>query len=93
VSGAEDGVFRIWRWSKETTSLEMVGQHSVGKGRVTGACCSNADPGIVVTSDEGGERSGADESDLVAIGCKLGLVLLVSVTGWGGFNQLYEVAR
>ena len=65
----------------------------MGKGRVTGACCSNADPGIVVTSDEGGERSGADESDLVAIGCKLGLVLLVSVTGWGGFNQLYEVAR
>ena len=59
MSGAEDGVFRIWRWSKETTSLEMVGQHSVGKGRVTGACCSNADPGIVVTSDEGGgaERS------------------------------------
>ena len=34
-----------------------------------------------------------DDPDLVAIGCKLGLVLLVSVTGWGGFNQLYEVAR
>jgi hypothetical protein len=61
VSGAEDGVFRIWRWSKETTSLEMVGQHSVGKGRVTGACCSNADPGIVVTSDEGGGGSGAEQ--------------------------------
>ena len=60
MSGAEDGVFRIWRWSKETTSLEMVGQHSVGKGRVTGACCSNADPGIVVTSDEGG-GSGAEQ--------------------------------
>ena len=37
MSGAEDVVVRIWRWSKETTSLEMVGQHSVGKGRVTGA--------------------------------------------------------
>ena len=34
-----------------------------------------------------------DDTDLVAIVCKLGLVLLVSVTGWGGFNQLYEVAR
>ena len=29
MSGAEDGVVRSWRWSKETTSLEMVGQHSV----------------------------------------------------------------
>jgi hypothetical protein len=36
VSGAEDWVLRIWRWSKETTSLEMVGPHSVGKGRVPG---------------------------------------------------------
>jgi hypothetical protein len=33
VSGAEDGVERSNRWSKETTSLEMVGQHSVeGEG-------------------------------------------------------------
>ena len=89
------------------------------KRRVTGASWSKADPGIVVTSDEGGLwLSGTwsptppgtrslvysrntifslachpDDPDLVAIGCKLGLVLLVSVTGWGGFNQLYEVAR
>ena len=33
MSGAEDGVERSNRWSKETTSLEMVGQHSVeGEG-------------------------------------------------------------
>jgi hypothetical protein len=37
VSGAEDGVVRIWKWSKETTSLEMVEKHSVRKGRVIGA--------------------------------------------------------
>ena len=40
----------MWRLSMETTSLDMVGQHSVGKGRVTGASWSKADPGIVVTA-------------------------------------------
>jgi hypothetical protein len=32
VSGAEDGVVRIWKWSKETTSLEMVEKREKGEG-------------------------------------------------------------
>ena len=44
---------RVWRWNIDTTSLAMVDQHKVGKGRVTGASWSKADSGIVVTSGEG----------------------------------------
>ena len=107
VSGAEDGMVRLWKWNKDNTSLSMVGQHSVGKGRVTGASWSKADPGIVVTSDEGGTLAvwdlltnttrslvygrntifslacHPDDPDLVGFGCKLGLVMIVSVSGTG----------
>ena len=46
------GVVKVW--NMHTTSLAMVGQHSVGKGWVTGTSWCMADPGIVVTSDERG---------------------------------------
>ena len=96
--GAIGGARRplAWRWWGST----------VWKERETGAGWSKADPGIVVTSDEGGRAVAVsdlvtnttrslvysrntifslachpDDPDLVAIGCKSGLVLLVSATG------------